>query len=173
MRPLALLFCILIGAAVFFSWAALADVKRYSTMMEALGRSGTTPQQLDDLEAYLSGTGTRPADAEQAIFVVIRNPGIVLSYASILVPLARDIGAVMGNDIVRETRELTDALTGNADTLTDYCLSRNAITVEDVTTMLGMMRKGQRPNAAKLAIDRLATRFTGKYEQLRATAPPR
>jgi hypothetical protein len=142
-------------------------------MMEALGRSGTTPQQLDDLEAYLSGTGTRPADAEQAIFVVIRNSGIALGAASTLVPLARDIGAVMGNDIVRETRELTDALTRGPNTLIDYCLSRNAITAADVATILEMMRKGGNTNAATLAIDRLTTRFKGKYEQLRETAPPR
>lgn len=169
MRQLASLGCMLICVAVVSPLAAIADVKRYSTMMEALGRSGTTPQQLDDLEAYLSGTGTRPADAEQAIFVVIRNPGIVLGATSTLVPLARDIGAVMGTDIVRETRELTDAMTGNIDTMTRYCLRRNAITAEDAAKM----RIEGNPNGVRLAVDRLLTRFRGKYEQLRATAPPR
>jgi len=124
---------------------------------------------LDDLEVYLSGTGTRPADAEQAIFVIIRNPGIVLGAASLLVPFARDIGAVMGNDIVRETRELTDAMTGNLDALERYCLSRNAISAEDTA----VMRKDGKPDSVKLAMDRLSTRFHGKYEQLSATVPPR
>jgi hypothetical protein len=47
-------------------------------------------------------------------------------------------------------------------------------TGDEIGRMLIMMEeKGGHAKAAKLAIDRLTTRFHGKYEELRATAPPR
>lgn len=153
---------------------ARADSKRYEILMNALGKSDeptkVSPQRLDDLEEFLSGTGTPRAEAQEAISAALRAPFLKSSAVLEIVPLARDIGAVMGNDIVRETREFLGAFGRGGEAAIRYCMARNALSAEEIIKLRYMDQHAQSLNALGEAVDQLQKRFGGSYERLRATS---
>jgi hypothetical protein len=157
-------------SCVALSMGAKADAKRYAIIMEALGKSNEIrPQQLDDLEEFLAGTGTPRAEAQEAISTALRAPFLKSTAVIDVVPLARDIGAVMGNDIVRETREFLYAFGHGIESILHYCNERNALTAEETTHLRYMDQHEQSSKAWEKALDRLQARFGGSYERLRNT----
>ena len=150
-----------------------ADAKRYTILMEALGRNKAyeiSPQTLDDLEELLVGTGTPRSQAQEAISTALRAPFIKLSAITQIVPLARDIGAVMGTGVDSEIRELIAAFGRGGEAAISYCMARNALSAEEIIKLRYMDQHAQSLNALGEAVDQLQKRFGGSYERLRATS---
>ena len=115
------------------------------------------------------GTGTPRPEAQEAILAALRARILNPSAITVVVPLARDIGAVMGNDLVRETREFLYAFGHGTESVIRYCNERNALTVDEINSIRYMDRHGQSSKTLEKAVDRLQTRFDGSYERLRNT----
>jgi hypothetical protein len=148
--------------------AARADAKRYAIMMDALGKSNeVSPQKLEDLEQFLVETGTPRVDAQHVISAVLRAPFLKASGVLQLVPLIRDISAVMGTSIILETDEFLAAFGQNAESAVRYCIGRNALSTTDISKLYYLDHHAHSREALETALTRLQERFTGAYERLR------
>jgi hypothetical protein len=152
---------------ISLSVKAKADAKRYAIIMEALGESNAAlPQKLADLEESLVATGTPRPDAQEAISAALRTPFINPPAILQIVALTRDISAVMGTNIVRETDEFLRAF-ALGDSAIQYCIARNALSAKDIAKLHYLDQHAHSREALETALRRLQERFSGSYERLR------
>jgi hypothetical protein len=147
---------------------AKTDSNRYTVLMDALGKSGQViPQKLDDFEEFLVSTGTSRYEAQEAISEALRAPFLNASAVLQIVPLVRDISAVMGTNIVLETHEFLGSFGHGGEAAIRYCIARNALNAEEIIKLRYMDQHSQSLKALEEAVDRLQKRFGGSYERLR------
>jgi hypothetical protein len=147
--------------------SALADAQRYAVLMSALGEpNAVLAQKLADLEESFSETGTPRRDAQEAISAALRTPFINPPAILQIVPLTRDISAVMGTSIVQETDEFLRAF-ALGDSAIQYCIARNALSAKDIAKLHYLDQHAHSREALETALRRLQERFSGSYERLR------
>jgi hypothetical protein len=83
-----------------------------------------------------------------------------------MVPLTRDISAVMGTSIVRETNEFLRAF-ALGESAINYCIARNALSAQEITKLHYLDQHTHSREAIETALARLYERFSGAYERLR------
>jgi hypothetical protein len=155
------------GAVLLGVNVCTADPAVYDAVLSALNKPGHDwAVHLDELEKSLILTGTDPAEARAAILATIRDTRVPTGWEIDIVRISRDIGAVMGTGIVRETQLLTNALGAGHTVISEYELSRG-LSAEDIQETRRQMM-GASADKIEFVLSRLKARFGGKYEALHA-----
>jgi len=145
-----------------------ARLRTFNVILKGMGDSGdATAEGLDQVVKGLRNTGTAAEDALKAVQAFARVPGINRGSAATLLPLARDIGAVNGQDIATLGTRMATAFAQGTDAaikLAFELAGPNGLSVAQAASARAFDAQGNRAAAAIVIIDALKKRFDGSFQ---------